>query len=417
MHMTLDSRYVVALALLVGGVAACTSEAVDDSGLTDQAYTAAASDEKDLSKKELLGKRLFEDQNLSEPRGQSCASCHDPNKAFTGNSGSPIEAVSRGAKSDALGGRNAPTAMYLATSPGFSFAPDADEPGSFTPTGGHFWDGRANDLAAQAKGPFLNPGEMNNPDAAAVVKKVEAGAYASLVREVYGADAFADVDRAYDAFAQAISAFEHTKRFQPFSSKFDDYLRGKAKLSTKEARGFALFKDPEKGNCVGCHAGDVKSNNPEDWLFTDFTYDNIGVPRNDKIPSNADRASFDLGLCKRPGIEKVLPKGVSAEDFCGAFKVPTLRNIEKTGPYMHNGVFTNLRDVVKFYVTRDTNPELWYPKNTSGEVQTFNDVPTQYRKNVNTEEVPLDRKQGEQPRLTESEIDDVVAFLLTLTDR
>ena len=414
MHRHLHS--VLTLTLLVGGIAACTADPVEESSLSDQDLSKGSS-EKGLTKKELLGKRLFEDQNLSEPRGQSCASCHDPSKAFTGNSSSPIDSVSRGARPDALGSRNAPTAMYLATSPSFSFVPDADEPGSFTPTGGHFWDGRANSLAEQAKGPFLNPGEMNNPNAAAVVKKVQEGSYASLVREVYGADAFANSDQAYDAFADAISAFEHTKRFQPFASKFDDFLRGKAKLSASEACGFELFKDAEKGNCVGCHAGDVHSNKPEDWLFTDFTYDNIGVPRNEKIPANKDLASYDLGLCKRPGLEQVLPQGVSAEDFCGAFKVPTLRNVEKTGPYMHNGVFANLRDVVKFYATRDTNPELWYPKNASGEVQSFNDVPAEYRKNVNTEEVPLDRKLGDPPRLTESEIDDLTAFLLTLTDR
>lgn len=416
--MRFSPHYVIGLALLVGGIAACTSEAVEESALADQDVKASGASERGLSKEELLGKRLFEDKNLSEPRGQSCASCHDPDKAFTGNSSSPIDSVSRGARSDALGTRNAPTAMYLATSPSFSFVPDEDEPGSFTPTGGHFWDGRANSLAEQAKGPFLNPGEMNNPDAAAVVKKVEEGSYASLVREVYGADAFADPAKAYDAFAQAISAFEHTKRFQPFSSKFDDFLRGKAKLSASEARGFELFKDAEKGNCVGCHAGDTKSNKPEDWLFTDFTYDNIGVPRNTKIPANADNASFDLGLCKRPGLDRVLPKGVNAEDFCGAFKVPTLRNVQKTGPYMHNGYFSSLRDVVKFYATRDTNPELWYPKTVNGDVvQKFDDVPASYQQNVNTEEVPLDRKLGEEPRLNDAEIDDIVAFLNTLTDR
>jgi cytochrome c peroxidase len=419
--MSPSSRRRTLLLLPLFVAVACASSTTSDPAKPSADALSAATDEDRLSPEELLGRRLFEDTTLSEPRGQSCASCHDASNAFSGNNGSRIAAVAAGAREEVFGDRNVPTAMYLSTAPAFSFELEkdkpADAPPSFAATGGHFWDGRADDLAAQAKGPFLNPREMNNPSARAVVDKVATGSYASLAQQVYGASIFANADAAYDAFARAISAFEHTKRFQPFSSKFDDFLRGKTELTSEEARGFELFKDPQKGNCLACHAGEATSKNPSDWLFTDFTYDNIGVPRNDQIPDNRDPKHFDLGLCKRAGIETVVPKGTAPEDLCGAFKVPTLRNIAKTAPYMHNGYFGDLREVVKFYVTRDTSPERWYPRTANGAIESFNDVPVELKKNVNTDEVPFDRRLGQAPRLSESEIDAVVAFMLTLTDR
>ncbi|MDB5101426.1 MAG: cytochrome-c peroxidase [Cyanobacteria bacterium RYN_339] len=380
---------------------------------------ALSAEEAALTPEQVLGKRLFEDENLSEPHGQSCKSCHDPLKAFTGDAGSTVAGVAAGAVPGVVGNRNVPTAMYLATSPSFSFVGEPNDTGGidYTPTGGFFWDGRAASLSEQAKGPFLNPREMNNPSQAAVITKVRNATYASLFRRVYGDRALDDVGKAYDKLAQAIAAFEGSPLFSPFSSKFDDYLRGKASLTAQEAKGFALFKNPDKGNCMGCHAGDPKSRKPQDWLFTDFTYDNLGVPRNQAIPDNQDPAHFDPGLAGQAGLAAKLPAGVDPARLVGAFKVPTLRNIQKTGPYMHNGKFAQLRDVVKFYVTRDTNAGLWYPKDATGKVIKFNDLPTAAKANVNTEEVPYDRKAGEKPRLNDDEIDAVVAFLNTLTDR
>jgi cytochrome c peroxidase len=250
-----------------------------------------------------------------------------------------------------------------------------------------------------------------------VIVKVRKAEYAPLFRQVYGQGALENVETAYDKMATAIAAFETSSRFSPFNSKFDDFLRGKASLTPVEARGFELFKDPEKGNCIGCHVGLADSKNPEDWLFTDFTYDNLGVPRNDAIPDNKDPNYFDPGLAGQPGLAAQLPDGVDAQSLVGAFKVPTLRNVEKSGPYMHNGKFAKLRDVVKFYVTRDTNAALWYPKEGKGKVTQYNDLPVDARVNVNTEEVPYDRKPGEKARLNDSEIEAVVAFLNTLTDR
>jgi cytochrome c peroxidase len=146
-------------------------------------------------------------------------------------------------------------------------------------------------------------------------------------------------------------------------------------------------------------------------LFTDFTYDNLGVPRNFDIPVNQDPSYFDLGLCG-PAREDL----VDRKDLCGAFKVPSLRNVWITPPYFHNGQFKTLREVVSFYVRRDTNPEEWYPLDVNGQPIKFNDLPPALASNVNTTEVPYNRKRGDAPALSSDEIDDVVAFLQTLTD-
>ncbi len=163
------------------------------------------------------------------------------------------------------------------------------------------------------------------------------------------------------------------------------------------------------------------SREPSDWLFTDFTCDNLGVPLNPEIADNSDPAYYNLGLCQQPGIAAKVPASVTdpaafVASLCGAFKVPTLRNVAVTAPYTHNGYFKRLRDLVKFYVTRDNNPERWYPLGADGRVAKSNDLPVQYQGNVNTEEVPYDRRPGEPPRLNDDEVDDLVAFLHTLTD-
>jgi cytochrome c peroxidase len=400
------------LPLCAGLPVACGNSAATnpDAGL--------APDELALTPVQLLGRRLFEDAALSNPAGQSCASCHHANHAFAGNNGSRITAVALGSRAETFGNRNVPTAMYASFSPPFGFVAETNDEGEveYTPTGGQFWDGRATDLAAQAQGPFLNPREMNNADQETVIAKVRAASYADLFRSVYGDDALEDVDMAYQQLSEAIAAFEGTERFHPFASKFDLYLRGEVELSAVERRGLELFEDPEKGNCISCHVGDPDSHDPADWLFTDFTYDNLGLPRNATIPDNADPTHVDLGLCDQEGIASRAPAGFDIQSLCGAFKVPTLRNVARTAPYGHNGSFTDLRDVVRFYVTRDTNPELWYPTDDSGAVQKFDDLPAELHDDVNTDEVPYDRHLDEEPRLDDDEIDDVVAFLNTLSD-
>ncbi|MGA8169443.1 MAG: cytochrome c peroxidase [Methylocystis sp.] len=382
--------------------------------------SAAARGAETLTPLEQLGARVFVDASLSEPRGVACASCHDPAKAFSGLNGSTIAGVARGAPAGSFGVRKPPSLAYASFSPPFSFQDKKDkETGKIEKeaVGGQFRDGRALDLVAQAGGPLLNPVEMNNPSKAAVVQKVREGAYADLARDVFGKGIFDDPDAAFGKLMQAVAAYEKTEVFHPFASTFDAVLRGKARFSPLEARGFALFKDPRKGNCIACHAGEPSSRDPRDWLFTDFTYDTLGAPRNAAIPANAKPDQFDLGLCRREGLADVAPKGFDIESVCGAFKVPTLRNVELTAPYLHNGVLATLRDAVAFYATRDTNPERWYPKGPDGSVVKFNDLPEKYHDNVNVKEVPYDRRLGQRPRLSERDVDALVAFLRTLTDK
>ena len=374
--------------------------------------------ESELSAQQLLGKRLFEDRTLSEPRGMSCASCHEPKDAFQGNNGSRIRAIAKGSRDNQTGTRNVPTLVYASFAPAFHFSKEKNEDGveEIKAIGGQFLDGRAADLSAQVEGPLLNTKEMNNSSKAAVVEKVKASTNAGLAKQVYGEHVFENTDMAFKAMATAIAAYESTSAFAPFSSKFDRVLQGKDEFSALEAKGFELFKDPHKGNCIACHTGNPESKKPSDWMFTDYTYDNLGLPRNRAIPENADAHYNDLGLCTQPGIEKIAPKDVTIASLCGAFKVPTLRNIALTAPYGHNGVFGNLRDIVRFYATRDTHPEVWYPQDGHGNVDKYDDLPALYHKNVNVSEVPYDRKPGEEPRLTDNDIDAIIAFLNTLTD-
>jgi len=377
---------------------------------------AAGIDEMSLTPRERLGLRLFFDSNLSEPVGTACASCHDPRRAFTGNNSTMI-GVAQGSRSDQFGTRDAPTAMYLATAPRFG---SIEKDGKRVPAGGLFWDGRADTLEEQAKQPFFNPVEMNNADTPALIAKVAKAAYASEFRRVWGEKIFDDPEAALDAVAASIAEFERTRVFQPFTSKFDYVMRGQAAFTEEEQRGLSLFTIRQKGNCAQCHTVDVASRDPRKSLFTDFSYRALGLPRSQRIPKNADPAFMDLGLCERVPVSQakvskspVTGSNQSAPDpaTCGLFKTPTLRNITLTAPYMHNGLFDHLRDAVAFYATRDTDPARWY---TEG--KKFNDLPAQYHANVDVDTPPYQRRPQQRAQLTDAEIDDIVAFLYTLTD-
>ena len=378
----------------------------------------AARAETELSAIEQLGQRLFEDPELSTPPGRSCSSCHDPRRAFSGNAGSNVTAVARGSRAGVFSSRNVPSISYAMFRPPFGFGreADGDHTGRDEAMGGLFWDGRADTFQGQAEGPLLNPREMNNVDLASVVDKVRRASYAPLFIGVFGASALEDDQSAFGGLGDALAAFQSTARFRRFSSKFDDYLRHRGELSLEEARGFLLFRDPEKGNCIACHAGKPESREPSDWLFSNFSFETLGLPRNRELPDNADPRAFDLGLCQRADLAEKAPPHFDLRSVCGAFQVPSLRNVALTAPYGHNGVFTTLREVVSFYATRDTHPERWYPK-IAGKVQSFDDLPPRDRVNVNHAEVPYDRKLGQAPRLDQAEIDAIVAFLETLTDR
>lgn len=377
---------------------------------------AAAVDQTSLAPREHLGFRLFFDPNLSEPAGTACASCHDPRRAFTGNN-STLIGVAMGSRSDQFGTRDAPTLMYLGTAPRFSRHSSIESEGKRVPAGGLFWDGRADTLEDQARQPFFSPVEMNNADVPSLIAKVARSAYAAAFRKEWGDKIFDNPETALDAVAASIAAFERAKAFQPFTSKFDYVMRGEAKFTEEEQRGLSLFTIRQKGNCAQCHTVDTDSRDPQKSLFTDFSYRALGLPRSMRVPKNADPAFIDLGLCERVPVADVkLPAAdskpvVTDPASCGLFKTPTLRNITITAPYMHNGLFDHLRDAVAFYATRDTDPARWFPAGKK-----FNDLPTQYHANVDVDTPPYQRRPNQRPQLTDTEIDDIVAFLFTLTD-
>jgi cytochrome c peroxidase len=329
-----------------------------------------------------LGELLYFDTNLSEPAGQSCASCHHPDAGFADpNSDLP---VSQGAVPGKFGNRNSPTAAYAAYSPGLHWDPDAHD-GVYV--GGQFWDGRADDLVEQAMGPPLNPLEMNNPNEAAVVDKVRRSRYAALFEQVYGPDAFHDTQIAYQNIADAIASYEQSREVNRFTSKYDWYLAGKAKLTAQEAWGLELFNS--KADCWECH---VSTPGPyaAQPLFTDFSYANLGIPRNpEMLDLFGDQDFVDLGL---GGV-------LGEEEENGKFKTPTLRNIALTAPYGHNGFFKTLKEIVDFYNTRDVPSANWPAPEVLENIYELGD------------EGPL----GDLG-LSDEEVDAIVAFLHTLTD-
>jgi len=362
------------------------------------AFTGSAADERQQATVE-AGRQIFFDKGLSEPQGTACASCHDSARAFTGDNGSG-RAVAQGSRPQVFGTRNSPTLMYLASSPGPGFS---DRDGKPVPSGGLFWDGRAVALADQSLGPLFSPVEMNNPSVAALVAKVRVSAAAPWLRKAYGDDVLSDPARALEAITAALAAFERGPAFSPFSSKFDAVLRGQAQFTVQEERGLSLFTIAQKGNCASCHAMNPDSRNSRDSLFTDFGFHALGVPRN---PDVAIPGKFDMGYCEP------LPDGLPGrERWCGWFKTPTLRNVARTAPYMHNGRFATLREAVAFYATRDTHPERWYPNG-----EKFDDLPPPLRGNVDLVTRPYHRRPGQRPALNDEEVDDIVAFLQTLSD-
>ncbi|MEJ2694536.1 MAG: cytochrome c peroxidase [Candidatus Thiodiazotropha sp.] len=291
-----------------------------------------------------LGRKLFFDTNLSSGSNQSCASCHDPANGFADPRARVDAPVSEGSVGGEFGSRNAPTAAYAAFAPVFGTVAAQDQ----TPEtdskyqGGEFLDGRAADLVEQAKGPFLNPVEMNNASAAEVVSKVQNASYSADFIELFGADAFGDTATAYHNIATAIAAFEASQEVNPFSSKFDAYLAGQYSFTASELRGFNLFKDANRAKCANCH---TLGNTSRESLFSNFRYYNIGTPSNPQNPANiADSGYVDEGL---GGSSVIDPLDQAAER--GKFKVPTLRNVELTAPYMHNGVYGTLEEVVLHY--------------------------------------------------------------------
>jgi cytochrome c peroxidase len=403
--MTRSCIHRLLIAILL--IACAGAHAQGDNGLTRrEAYARAAA-------LEALGRRIFNDPSLSASGTMACASCHDPNNAFAPSNALAIQPGGKDGKQ--TGFRAAPSLKYLQAVPQFTehYYESEDEGDASIdngPTGGLTWDGRVDRGGDQARIPLLAPFEMANPDEASVAAKLAAAPYAEEIKALFGADIFADPHKAFDAATKALSVYEQTPaEFYPYSSKYDFYLAGRAKLSDQEMRGLKMFNDETKGNCGNCHRSERAADGSAPQ-FSDFGMIAIGVPRNRAIAANADPAFFDLGAC---GPLRTDLKG--RDEYCGLFRSPSLRNVALRKTFFHNGAITSLRDAVAFYATRDTDPGRWYPRNADGTVAKYDDLPARYQANINNEP-PFDRKAGDKPALSDSEIDDIVAFLGTLTD-
>jgi len=383
----------------------------------DAPVTALPGNDSQLSPRAALGKKIFFDQALSASGKVSCATCHNPADAYGPPNGQPVQYGGPDLKSP--GFRAVPSLRYIlnhvpawnhvqATSP-IEQLTETNE----VPAGGYTWDGRFNSLHDQAMFPLLSPMEMDNRSVVELAKKLSSAGYAEDFRAAFGKDIFDRPAQAVEKATEALQAFEMEDRsFQPYSSKFDDWLDGKAQLTAQELRGKKLFDDPDSGNCASCHLDELGANGAHP-LFTDFQFEAVGVPRNNAIPWNRNPHYYDLGLCGPFRRDAAM----NNKSWCGLFRTPSLRNTAARHVFFHNGRFHSLREVLVFYVERDTNPGKWYPTGPDGKVEKFNDLPPRNRSNVDTTDAPLDRRLGQRPVWNDQDIDDVLAFLKTLVDR
>jgi cytochrome c peroxidase len=354
--------------------------------------------------REDLGRLIFFDTNLSTPPGTGCVSCHDPQRAFSGNHGS-TNGVAAGSRPGHFTRRNTPSVLYLKYVPAFHFAFADDDDLAESPFAGLTWSGRADSVAEFSRLPLFDPEEMNSTEGEIRAKLRDAPYATAFASEFPGAlDTPAGAVR---ALGDALEAYLTSDAMAPFTSKFDDYLRGTAKLSPLEERGLNAFKSADKGACAKCHGFVESSKRTSRSMFTNYGYDAVAAPRNRDIPANKDAAYYDLGLCERK--QTHVPS--SASQWCVEFRTPSLRNVAVRERFMHNGSFSKLRDVVAFYNTRATSPDKWYPKGSK-----FDDMPVKYRDHVNVSSLPYNRSEGERPPMDDGDIDAIVAFLETLTD-
>jgi len=345
-----------------------------------------------------LGQILFLDPNFSANRTMSCATCHEPANAFTDHrENRGLGAVSLGDDKTSLGSRNTPMATYANTSPSFHFDERLKEY-----VGGQFLDGRANTLADQAMGPPLNPVEMGLPDAKTLIERIKENPfYVTNFKRLYGNDVFetSSIDgvlSAFQGFANAIQAFENTKELASYDSKYDRFLKGEYELTVLEDLGRTLFFSNNNVNCNSCHL--LKTEDSAQEPFTNHQYRNIGVPSNNEL--------INLGHLTADFIDHGLLENSAVDDskYDGKFKNPSLRNVAVTAPYMHNGVFKELRTVMEFYdhynnPERSINPETGLPWGLP-------EVP-------NT----VDKADLEAQVLTDRKIDALIAFMKILTDK
>lgn len=386
-----------------------------------------------------LGRQIFYDTSLSASGKQSCASCHSPQHAY----GPPnnLEVQLGGPHMSDAGYRPPPSLAYLYRQAPFSIGPDQNDMDAapvtlqqlaasaatvqraaktagvapaapaMVPQGGLFWDGRASTLQDQAIGPMLNPVEMANASVADVARKLAVGKYLDQFKKLFGDSIANRPDLLVDEAMFAVGRYQYEDAsFHPFTSKYDYWLQGKARLTSAELRGLHLFNDPDKANCAGCHLSKPTADGLPP-LFTDTQYEALGVPRNHNLAINKDPHFYDMGVCG-----PFRTDSTDLTQYCGMFLTPTLRNVATRHVFFHNAVYHDLKQVMDFYNLRNTNPDKIYPGDASGKVEEYDDLPANYHANVDVADAPFDRKLGDKPAMTEGEIQDIIAFVNTLTD-
>jgi cytochrome c peroxidase len=392
-----------------------------------------------LSAMALIGREIFFDTSLSSSGKMACASCHSPDHTYGPATDAPV--MLGGPALSLEGARAVPSLTYLERQPGFSIGPEKEDlndivaplaqqaeagktavrvekvanstaqAANIVPQGGLFWDGRANTLQIQASGPLLDPREMDGGSLDIIVEKLLKAPYTKGFVQLFGENILKNKSLLVAEAMFAIGRYQvEEPSFHPYTSKYDYWLEGKARLSEDEMRGLKLFNDPEKANCAGCHT----SQPSRDGLpprFTDTQYEALGTPRNLALADTKDPTYFDLGVCGP------IRKDIAEQtQFCGMFKTPSLRNTALRRTFMHNGVFHTLQEVMDFYNFRDTNPEKIYPVGADGKVQKYNDMPEKYFDNVDVADPPFNRHPGDKPAMTDQDEADIIAFLKTLND-
>jgi cytochrome c peroxidase len=465
---------------------------MEEAGLENQALMAADSGTLDpFHQVETLGQLEIFDPNLSVNNNVACSYCHDPEAGY-GNGASILSVFTGGANpgsvpitvhgaypDNRIAKRNPQSYVY---SPYFPPLQYNNTQGDFY--GGNFWDARAtgfrlqNSAAEQGQDPPLDPEEMANPDLACIVWKLSLSKYKSFFEQVWGSGSLdiswpSDVDticatpkgaaifgtnatplslsptdrtrasQAFDEFGQSIASYEISSSVSPFTSKFDSWLANSTTtpLTAKEQRGYELFRG--KAQCNTCHL-DGRSNTATGTdtgaatsvapMFTDFTYNNLGLPRNVILPWYSEDFPDQWGFTGNPlgpgftdegvglfldgyyGAPPNLSWGQHLPFFEGKFQTSTVRDVSKVPypgfikAYMHNGYLLSLKEVVHFYNTRDVYPEPVLSGNCpKGTVEKVTCWPMP--EDANNENMTIGHLG-----LSSAEEDDLVAFLETLTD-
>ena len=391
-----------------------------------------------LSAMAQLGREIFFDTRLSSSGKMSCASCHSPDHAYGPPNDGPV--MLGGPALTQQGARAVPSLTYLERQPDFGIGPDDRESenvnladkaaigqtttraqktatqtsqsaANMVPQGGLFWDGRADTLQNQASGPLLDPREMDGGSIEIIAEKLRHAPYAKRFAGLFGEKVFRDTRLLVAEATFAVGRYQiEEPSFHPYTSKYDYWLEGKARLSESEMRGFRLFNDPNKANCGGCHLSKpTRDGFPP--LFTDFQYEALGAPRNAALAVNKNLDYFDLGICGPARTDMA-----TQTQYCGMFLTPTLRNTATRRAFFHNGVFQTLQQVLDFYDFRDTDPQKVYRRGPDGTALKYDDVPGRFQANIDVADPPFDRHLGETPAMTAQDESDIIAFLQTLTD-